>query len=139
MRSFLAPSCWSLEVVNGGGGGGPRRFFRVSPPPNGAVSPAFPRGEVGGVGRRGGGSPPHLLADLPDPERAVLHGFPEEESLLPRPEPHLLSPRLHKLRGELGGHAARAARGERPVLLGDERDGLLLSFPEDLHGDGPDP
>src|SRR3990172_9296272 len=30
MRSFLAPSCWSLEVVNGGGGDLRRIFFRIS-------------------------------------------------------------------------------------------------------------
>src|SRR3990170_8038875 len=46
MRSFLAPSCWSLEVVNGGGGERRRIFFRISRTTNGPFSTALRRTRV---------------------------------------------------------------------------------------------
>jgi hypothetical protein len=46
MRSFLAPSCWSLEVVKGGGGERLRIFFRISRTKNGPFSTAFLRARV---------------------------------------------------------------------------------------------
>src|SRR3990172_8243293 len=47
MRSLLAPSCWSLEVVNGGGGERPPRiFFRTSRTTKGPFSTALRRTRV---------------------------------------------------------------------------------------------
>src|SRR3990172_11283281 len=62
MRSFLAPSCWSLEVVNGGGGLRRRIFLRISRTRNGPFSTALRKVRVSSPVRGLTFSPPASIS-----------------------------------------------------------------------------